>query len=354
MSGDRSLIGLGSLNRLPVGAGMLQFTVSTTLWRVGLFLIGVWEIWWVPDVVFGELDSCSSANFVQAVFFERSSDRTVVCIHSSSMRCFAYLEGDRWVGAYPWVNVSDGEPERRLAASQLVAMVKMTHRFSFNNTFLFEVVVSDTITVVAVNIDEAYASWNVESSSLVVEEEQNIDAVSVQPYVDVGNITAFLESRSDVLNRWRDVCRVARGVSTREGTGVTFLYWPSNGTFECSVDSPAPEFYRFGLECAGSNESQHWVVQRPSDFSVRQAMMWSDPQCDVLDANCTVKTDGFEIAVGVEIMEDVLVINAHESDVDIGVTVSFFVVGAILGSVACGRCLRRTCGRGGVGAREGV
>lgn len=301
------------------------------------FVTRAWLLFWFCGFMSGEqADECSFSNFAQSAHYRRSTNRTSVCLRVPYMRCLVRLEGAHLVPIYPWVNVSEMVDERRLALVQLETLLKVAAYFPDKDLFSFEITIASTMAMATISADRASATWDM--TTFRKEDENDLKATILEPYVGKENLTAFLQSRNVVLKRWRELCQKSNDMDRRENANVTFVYRADISMFECSVTTLAPLYLAVKLACGGSHSLELPIVSRSdADESATQVMRWNETRCDGSGAKCTVgSTSGWQIMLEPEIVGRVPAVVTRASDIGESVTVSFFITLLILGLLMCG------------------
>lgn len=300
--------------------------------KVGLFLGCVCLVWRNPSVASGHTadEEWDGVTLVQGAHYQRSTNWTSICLHNPFTRCFVHLVGDDLAPVYPWVDVSDMAPERELARVQRAALMEMVDAYPSNDTFSFEVTVFDSMMMVTLSIDESSVTWDLDDET--VEGEEGIAANDLESYRKTENLTAFLESRNAVLGRWRNLSETAHEMDRAGTANVTFLYHANTSVFECSVAALVPVYFSINLSCDGSPMGDRAIVGwQESDEAAVQAMSWTDPRCDVNNAECTVEsTNEWKKVLRPTIVGKIATEAMRASDVGSDVVVSLLVVALIL------------------------
>lgn len=292
---------------------------------------------------------CEEANFVMTSAYNRMTGHYLTDLRTDyTLNLVSLIEGEL-VTPYSWINVSEMEPEWRLALFQRAMVTELSSKFPGNKTISVEYRVAQVTGLITIRVDSSYAMFYMDSSS--VEVTVGIDADVVKHYVGDKNFTTFGGSQSAVLSRWHRICEDTAKMDTGEDVNVTFVYYVNGSMFECSVIAQAPMAHSVSLSCVGHDGSP-LADAGPNDVGVyEQTVLWTDHQCRVATAKCIVNSQsGWRIEVEVDIVGDSRAGAAHVSDIGTHVVVAFFFIVLVLGLLLTGWHWYKSSARTGMAA----
>lgn len=248
-------------------------------------------------------ERCKDVQVVMIGYYDRRTNSTSVGLKIGETRKLAYLDDSRLVSPYPWINMSDVEPEQTLALSLIGSLTVMASDLSGNNTLQIMYVVSKNESNITVSTDEGYVTFNATLSCITVEGGIS-DTNALKKYAGKENFTTFLGSKDSVLKRWTKVCEQVKVMDVPDNLTASFEYRTSTETFVCTVNRSVPVDYQLDMQCTGANRSawRTWM-----DISKRdgETVSWIDRQCNVSTAVCVVKSaSGWEKRLNVTVVFD--------------------------------------------------
>lgn len=282
----------------------------------------------------GTSDVCETTELVLAGYYGRGVNETTVIAKTLSTMTLTTLVGDKLISRYPWINMSDSEPERKLALSQIESLTKMAFAYPLNDSFTLFYTVSDSSSAIVLEIDSVVLTFDENLTSSMTNVDVDVDVEQFKPYVGKENFTLFLQSKEIVLKRWCNICKEVAKRDNADDANVTFLYRSDTSAFECLVDKSVPVYYALSLECDGS-DMQRRIPRVSVGNMTRQAMSWKDPQCEVSTAKCVVASqNGWEKKVDVTVIStDVIGASGRAAANRVGAVVGAVVVVFVLGFV---------------------
>lgn len=309
-------------------------------------IVYVCGCFWLSAIVNGR-DVCRDAVFTQYAKYDRTTNWTSVCVKTGYMRCFARLDGGSLVKMYPWVNVSDIEPEQTLARVQLAMLAEMVPAFPNKETVSIEIKISDDCVTVGLNVDYGYVVWKLNDSQALLAKTLRFKESELKPYMKIEKFTTFLRVSETVLGRWRQACHTAMELSKPASVNVTFIYHADTSVYECFMTTPTATRFYFGLRC--DIYPMEWqVVEWPDEERLVQRIRWKSPTCRPIAANCTVwPADGAWYIVARaqirgETPKNISAVTVPEFGSGIGVAVAFVTT---VGLLMCIFCEHRSCAR---------
>lgn len=272
--------------------------------------------------------------------YEKSTNRTLIVLETDVTKELARFDNGKMMLLYPWINVSDVEPEQKIMGSLFQSLMGLRTAFPYNESIIIAYDIDNETSSAMVEIDMKEVMFNSNFSRTVRNNGGGADLNGVDSYIGRDNFTTFLLSKDAVLRRWQRVCEEVYVRDVCEDTNVTFVYYPNNGTYECSIRYSAPIDYEAEIRCAESVVSVEELSEVPCGDLKGRTITWKDVNCTVSNVRCVVTspsgwTKTVEIAVG-----DVVDVG-RVSDVGVNVTVSFFVIVLVLGLLMYGyyRCI---------------
>lgn len=234
--------------------------------------------------VVSEVKSCDQEQFVLSASYDRTSGRTSVGLRTHYLLPAARIEGERLVSPYPWVNVSEMEPERAFATAQVGLLTELAAEFPQNDTISVRYTIGSAMVAIVFRVDGSYAV----SDGSSIERVEGIEQSRLDSYARGRNLTAFLASRTEVTNRWRRLCRDTVKFDVPDNASVAFFYRPDEGTFECSVETRVPVEYYLYLTCFGSSLVVSTASDLPDGRISGRLVAKKSGTCEIETANCTV------------------------------------------------------------------
>lgn len=236
------------------------------------------------------LGQCQRAEFFQSAEYERDKNRTWIGLSTYATVTCAVIENDSLTLLYPWIKVSNADPELTLARSQLQSLMDLVAAFPEAASVSITHIIGDEDDSVDISIDWQTVTF-FENVSVVSDASSEISEEKLRPYFNRESFVTFVQSKSVVLQRWRKVCEEAMKRDVRDGVNMTFVYYPANETLSCHIRLWGPVFYVSRLECVEPDASENGIVLGDMDVDLKGEMLvWNKPRCNLTKIKCVFES----------------------------------------------------------------
>lgn len=281
----------------------------------------------LADTLEDSIEWCDRVDLMVTSMHDKRENYSTTYLNPRFMLSLATLQGNRLTTIYPWVKVSEMEPERRLAVSQVSMLKNLMSRYPRNNNFIIEYMISDLAqSYVTIKVDDDVLAM-IKPGAIDTEYAFGVDMKTPSFYAQNENLTAFLRSPCDALSRWRKACRDTLLQDTVEELDAEFVYYANTSTFLCSVRSRLPVDHYFYYNCVSPNMPAERFFAAGQRNEAGEFVTWTCDDCDVLSANCFVQSRReWTVALNLTIVGDLATNAASVPAVDTDVIVVLVVV----------------------------
>lgn len=236
-------------------------------------------------------EHCGHSRFYLFAEHDKRGNTTTVGLRTYHTTTLAVVEDGRLVPLYPWISVSDAEPELTLARDQLRYLLRLADAFPNIHHVSIEYSVGNESDATLLTMGANSVLFNGNTSCRDFAKTKTISAEQVRSFAGLEEFGTFLRSRSSVLKRWRAVCE---RVFEREVFGdvdMTFVYHPASSTLECTVRIRSPVSYYLTLRCDKKDKqvAVPWSVPH-KDFK-GDTLTWKNSPCNISGVQCVFGTE---------------------------------------------------------------
>lgn len=276
-------------------------------------------------------DECDSDMVFLNGDHDGRKNSTTIWLKTYSTTAVAFIVNGSLVPSYPWMNISDAEPELILARSQLKSLRGLVKAFPNASFISLTYEFDDRSQLIDIWVDRDSVSFDVNASSPSTGRGGTLSMTAVKPYAGQREFDAFLRSRSAVLRRWREICREAFDRDVREGVNMTHVYYPKNATLECSVRLWIPVYYWLDFECSEIVTSIPRVLKVHDDRR-GETITWKNTPCNAAAVKCVFSSyaDWKKEISPVVVVDPVVVVAERSSGNETEVIVPIVVVALAL------------------------
>lgn len=224
---------------------------------------------------------CMNETFFQTAEYYRDTDFMRIQLRTYSTSTCALVENGHLVVLFPWMNISDAEPEVNLARFQSRSLLELAAAFPNVSFFRIDYNVGDTTELINIWLDTRSVTFHANVSHPPKHVRGIVNADELRPYAGHTNFTTLLRSKSTILRRWRKVCEETFVRDVKGDVDMSYVYFPWNETLKCYVRVKVPSYFSVRLTC---EDNGTWVIPpwgvRHRDMK-GQTIVWTNPSCNV-------------------------------------------------------------------------